>query len=438
MPYTDPYNPPSAFRKRPQAAPATNWQTMAPGIDRLEARNAAAKAQPAPLGPLSQQLLAGGRPITGQPSPLGLTGPAPQAQPATVHQPVQGALFGGAQPGMVNTGGAVGTQRPGFTTGNQPEGIGLADQVNWANKNGMYGNNETGTMSPNPSITSASPFAIKRAQIAGQALNAAPVVADPAKREAYLASRKAVTGEREKLRIARGVKRGERLTDTADINNGRMSMAERFQFQNPQAYAQTKLGEGQLGLAGSRDKATDAFRQAQLAQQAQLAKDRELGLAERSRLQSDTDLTLAGKKPLARPGGTGAVTGGALDPSTDEGVAIRKLAQEDPEAAKAEAIARGATPQQADAEIRKLNPSYGQPSFYQNLVDSPIGSFAGDYVGGRAAYALGSLFGPAPKPPARPTRVGPENLEDKPGDTPVQKRLKAELRAKYGKKQNTA
>jgi hypothetical protein len=67
---------------------------------------------------------------------------------------------------------------------------------------------------------------------------------------------------REGNRVARGMQRGQRLTDSLDMRRGNLSMEERFMFGNPQAYARTveakNLGAYQQGLLGVQDRATQA------------------------------------------------------------------------------------------------------------------------------------------------------------------------------------
>lgn len=84
--------------------------------------------------------------------------------------------------------------------------------------------------------------------------------------QARIADYEARTAEakqfREGNRIARGMQRGQRMTDSLDMRRGNLSMDERFMFGNPQAYARTveakNLGAYQQGLLGVQDRATQA------------------------------------------------------------------------------------------------------------------------------------------------------------------------------------
>jgi hypothetical protein len=354
-------------------------------------------------------------------------------RPATL-QASPNSLFQGAKPGLVQTGDASRPMRPGFASpATAPQVADNSRGEASLSQLGYYRNPKTGTMSPNNRITDMSPAAVRSMQIGagptpfGQsttpAMAKAVTLASSPERKAYLGKREATLQGRRDNRIARGIERGKRLTDSLDMRRGNMSNAERFMFQNPDAYSRTKLGEGQIGLARSQQEGRDRSDRAKI--QAGQSRDRAAYEASLANAGWTADKIKESSDSLYGPAQSGATLQAKPKPPT-EAPSVEELKKLSPQE-RVEAL-KGFSP----ATQKRVLGEVSRPSTLQAMADSPFGTFS-QYTLGYPTYLGGYLLGlnkrvPEPTLARRPRHA---DLVDQPGDSPAQRRLRGEMRKKY-------
>lgn len=307
---------------------------------------------------------------------------------------------------------------------------------------GYYKNPRTGTWSPNQQIMDMGPAAIRREQVGGNMVpftnsHGAPVSTTPAmaaavamlnspQRQAYLEAR-----DDEMAYRRENVQRN--AMERSAARRGRMGIGnpvDQFFRQNPLAGLQYGMQQQQMGL-----------RQQALDQEGALGWGR-LGVqneANQARLRSgDNEMMAAfvGALPQLIEGGLmtpeqgqqmmqafgSQMFGSGMQQPTvpvQQGVAPRMTAKDmeqfrrdamtNPDKARRDAIAKGASPAQAAQAISEINPNAGG-SWFTDFANSPMGDYwgggVGDYIGGQLdPYgAMARLIGIRPPPLSRPRR----------------------------------
>lgn len=348
---------------------------------------------------------------TPQAAPLGL---APNSQSAFDQQMAaqnsQGRLFGGALPTMTTSPG--GQLRPGF----------MSEPARDMSQRPQFPMNDYAT-TPGGALTPISGNTQLATAAAKKMLNSP-------ERKAYLSGRQADLDSRNERRFAREMAQGDARTErlqnrkeTQELARGNMSFEQRLDAANPAAAQAYRVAASQ-----ARDKA-DEF----VLDLAERGKDR----ISRETIAGNRDATALKAKGMElglTPDGKAAADAEPPLPADLKGkpLAVQKeLVKNLPQAIQDQLLEEANRTSRLGRIFGDINQP-GQAPISGVLDDNAV-PFTGGYIGGSQDLFTRGLASGINTPQLNNPRWGalkPGDLKDQPGDTPAQRRLKSELRAR--------